>query len=898
MTNQDILHTKLFIPPPRPDLVLRPRLIERLNEGLHRKLTLLSTPAGFGKTTLLSEWVDILLSDDQKGSRIGHRVAWLSLDERDNDLARFLTYFVTACKWDDGVDGTIGENALRMLESSQSPPTVDILTSLINDVSAIQNAVIFIFDDYHLIECQLIHDALVFLLERLPSQMHLVIATREDPQLPLARLRARSQLNELRAVDLRFTSHEAGEFLNQVMGLALSLEEITALETRTEGWIAGLQLAALSMQGKEDTNALIKSFTGSHRFVLDYLMEEVLEQQSEDVQRFLLKTSLLNRLTGLLCDALTGQDNGQQTLEYLEQANLFIVPLDNERRWYRYHHLFTDLLRQRLHQQAASSGGNEGRDVAELHRCASEWYENNSLEIEAFHHAAAANDVERAARLIEGKGMPLPFRGAVVPVLNWLESLPKTVLDAQPLLWAMYASVLMATGQMVSAEGKLQTAEAALQGAESDEKTRDLIGRIAATRATLALTQHQADTIIAQSRRALAYLHPDNLPYRTATTWKLGYAYQLQGDRAAAGQTYAEAISVSLASGNLVITQLASTGLGNIQEADNHLHLAAQTYQRVVQQVGDPPLPAAVCEAHLGLARISYEWNNLEAAQQHGQQSLQLARQLENTDRSIACEVFLARLKLTEGDMAGAAAMLAKAEQFVRQHNYVYRMPEVAAAQVYLLIQQGNLTTAAQLAQSHELPISQARVHLAQGETFTALTTLGPLRRKVEAKGWEDERLRVMVLQAVVLDAHGEREDAVQLLGDALALAEPGGFIRTFVDEGPPMTRLLYDALSRRIAPDYVRELLAAFPIAEQEQARLVQTQAPEFELVEPLSEREIEVVQFIAEGLTNQEIASRLFLSPNTVKVHTRNIYGKLGANNRTQAATKARDLGILAST
>ena len=315
MVNQDILTTKLIIPPTRPVRVTRPRLIERLNEGLHRKLTLLSAPAGFGKTTLLSEWVGILGSDGQKGRRIGQRVAWLSLDEGDNDLARFLTYFVAVLNGGDGVDGTIGKNALRMLESPQSPPTGDILTSLINEVTATQNSVIFICDDYHLIESQLIHDALAFLLERMPSQMHLVIATREDPHLPLARLRARSQLNELRAMDLRFTSSEAAEFLNRVMGLALSVEEITALETRTEGWIAGLQLAAISMQGKEDTNALIKSFTGSHRFVLDYLVEEVLEQQSEDVQLFLLKTSVLNRLSGFLCDALTGQDNGQQTPE-------------------------------------------------------------------------------------------------------------------------------------------------------------------------------------------------------------------------------------------------------------------------------------------------------------------------------------------------------------------------------------------------------------------------------------------------------------------------------------------------------------------------------------------------------------------------------------------------------
>lgn len=413
----------------------------------------------------------------------------------------------------------------------------------------------------------------------------------------------------------------------------------------------------------------------------------------------------------------------------------------------------------------------------------------------------------------------------------------------------------------------------------------------------MAVTQYQVETIIAQSRRALEYLHPDNLAFRTSTTWKLGYAYHLQGNRAAASQAYTEVISIGQASGNIIFTIMATIGLGNVQEAENQLYLAAQTYRRVLQLVGDPPLPAA-CEAYLGLARIFYEWNDVNAAQQHGQQSLQLARQVENSDRFVACEVFLARLKLAQGDVAGAAAILAKADQFARQHNFVFRMPEVAAAQVLTLLHQGNLAAAAHLAEKHELPISQARVHLAQGDTSAALAALGPLRQQMEAKGWQDERLKVMVLQAVANHAHGEKDKAVQLLGDALALAEPGGFIRIFVDEGQPMARLLYEALSRGIAPDYVRQLLAAFPSAEPEQTDSLKTQAPKSDLIEPLSERELEVLELIAEGLTNQEITSRLFLSLHTIKVHARNIYGKLGVHNRTQAVTRARALGVLPST
>src|SRR5256886_3039727 len=641
-----ILATKLYIPPLRPHVIIRPRLIERLNEGLHRKLTLIAASAGFGKTTLVSEWVEGI-------ERPRARTAWLSLDEGENDPARFLTYLVAALQT---IAATIGEGVLGALQSPQPPPTVSILTALLNDITTIKDPFVLVLDDYHVIDAKPIDHALTFLLEHLPPQMHLVIATREDPQLPLARLRARGQLTELRATDLRFTPSEAAGFLNQGMGLNLSAEDIARLSTRTEGWIAGLQLAAISMQGQQDTTSFITSFTGSHHFVLDYLVEEVLQQQPESIQTFLLRTSILDRLCGSLCDAvlLNPSGSGQATLEYLEHANLFLVPLDNERRWYRYHHLFADLLRQRLHQRSASSPGDEVGDVTELHRRASFWYEDNGLEIEAFQHAAAANDVARAERLIEGEGMPLQFRGAGAPVLNWLESLPRTVLDARPSLWVTYASTLLFGGQHTAVEQKLQAAEAALQGTEPDGKTRDLVGRIASMRATLAVIQHDVETIITQSRRALEYLHSDNLPVRTATTWTLGYAYQLQGDRAAASQAYTEIISIGKSFGDSIYTIAATINLGQLQEADNQLSLAADSYRRSLQLAGDPPQGMA-CEAHLGLARICYEWNDLEAAEQHAQQSAELARQIL-VDTFAAYGVFVARLKLAQGDVAGAAA--------------------------------------------------------------------------------------------------------------------------------------------------------------------------------------------------------------------------------------------------
>src|SRR6266487_4135523 len=391
-----ILATKLYIPRLRPNVVIRPRLIERLNEGLYRKLTLISAPAGFGKTTLVSQWVE----------GIERPAAWLSLDEGENDPARFLTYLVAALQT---IAATLGEGVLGVLQSPQPPPTEAILTALLNDITTIRDHFVLVLDDYHVLDAKAVDHALTYLVEHLPPHMHLVIATREDPQLPLARLRAGDQLTEVRVTDLRFTHSEAAGFLNQVMGLNLSAQDIAALETRTEGWIAGLQLAAISMQGHKDTISFIKSFTGSHHFVLDYLVEEVLQQQPESVQTFLLRTSLLDRLCGSLCDAvlLDATASGQATLEYLERANLFLVPLDNERRWYRYHQLFADLLRQRLQQRSASSTGDEVGDVTELHSRASVWYEDHGLEIEAFHHAAAAHDVARAERLIEGEGMPL-----------------------------------------------------------------------------------------------------------------------------------------------------------------------------------------------------------------------------------------------------------------------------------------------------------------------------------------------------------------------------------------------------------------------------------------------------------------------------------------------------------
>jgi LuxR family transcriptional regulator, maltose regulon positive regulatory protein len=874
-----LLATKLSIPPIRPNVITRSRLVERLNAGLYRKLTLISAPAGFGKTTLVSNWL----------AGCSCPVAWLSLDKEENDPARFLAYLIAAVQT---IAPEIGTGVVGALFSPQPPPTEALLTLLLNDFAGMPHQFVLVLDDYHALESHAIDQALAYIIKHLPSQMHLVLLTREDPQLPLARWRAEGQVTELRAADLRFTLTEATDFLVQAMALTLSADDIAALQTRTEGWVVGLQLAALSLQGQEDVASFIHSFTGNHQFVLDYLMEEVLRQIPEYIQTFLLRTSFLERLCGPLCDAVVHvpTPSGQAILEYLERANFFLVPLDHERRWYRYHHLFADVLRQRLQQKIAMFPADEESDLAELYRRASQWFEENGLLSEAFHYAVAANDVDLAERLMEGNGMPLHFQGAVVPVLHWLASLPKTIMDARPSLWVMYASALSMSGQLTNVEPKLQAAEAALQDANPDTVTRNLIGHIAAIRAMMAATQYQVEIIIDQSRRALEYLHPDNLPVRTATTWKLGFAYQIQGERAAAYQAYTDVLSISQATGNVIFSVMATIGLGNIQELDNQLSLAAVTYQQALHLIGHLPLLVA-SEAHLGLARICYEWNDLDAAQHHGQQGIQLARQIENTDREASGEVLLARIKLARGDMVGASALLA---QVNRSDPFVNCPPDVIAAHVLMLLYQNNLTVADQLVRSHNLPLSQARVYLALGDPAAAQAVLTEWRSHAEARGWQDERLKAMVLQSLAFQMQGEQDRAVQLLGDALALAEPGGFIRIFVDEGKPMAQLLFEANANGISLDYIGKLLAVFA-AEQQRDTSESVALPTSSLIEPLSRRELEVLHLIAQGCSNQEIANQLSLALDTVKGHNRKIFGKLAVQSRTEAIARAHKLGLL---
>ena len=870
----DLLQTKLHVPRLRPFLVPRPHLIKALNQGLAGKLTLISAPAGFGKTTLVSSWIDTLQTENATLPPLSTQIAWLSLDKNDHVPARFLSYIIAALQ---RVDPHIGVSARSMLQASPLPvPT--LLTALLNDIAARPDPLVLVLDDYHVIDAQPIDEALAFLLDHMPPQLHLMITTREDPDLPLARLRVRGQLTAVRASDLRFDLTEAAVFLRQTMGLDLSEDNIAALEARTEGWVAGLQLASISLQGRQhDAADFIDAFTGSHRFVLDYLVEEVLHRQSESVQRFLLQTSILDRLCGPLCDAVCLSTDGQATLEALDRANLFLIPLDNERRWYRYHHLFVEFLRQRLQQQYPNN-------IAEHEIRASEWYEDNGYEIEAFQHAVAANDVQRAERLVEGEGTPMHFRGAGAYVLNWMASLSKTELDASPSLWVIYASTLLFVGQHLAVEQKLQAAEAALQDSGSDDKTTDLVGRIASLRATMAVIQNDVETIIAESLRAQKYLHPDNLIYRISATWALGVAYQFQGNRAAASRAFTKTISIG---GDSIYVIAATINLGNIQESDNQLTLAAKTYENSLHLAGDPPQPIA-CEGFLGLARIHYEWNDLDAAEQYGQQCFQMTQQMDNVDSFVSYGIFLSRLMLARGDVPGAVTVLDEVEEFVHHNNFEFRMPSVADAQVLALLREGSVEKAAQLTRMHDLPFSQARVHLAEGDSASALAILERLCQ--QAKDQPDERLKVAVLQAIAYQANGELDKALQALRDALMLAEPDGFMRIFLDEGAVMAQLLSDAMAQGMVPGYVSKLLAVFE-AEKQEPDLPLPQA----LIDPLSERELEVLALVAAGLKNKEIAEQLFISLNTVLYHIKNIYDKLGVRKRTLAIIKARELDLL---
>jgi LuxR family maltose regulon positive regulatory protein len=870
-----LLTTKLYIPTVRPELVSRPRLIERLNAGLHRKLTLISAPAGFGKTTLLSEWA----------AGCQRPVAWLSLDEGDSDPARFFTYLIAALQ---RVDPGIGQGAQAMMQSSQPPPPEVLLTALINDIAAASQPFILVFDDYHLITALPIHQLLAFLLGHQPPQIHLVIATREDPPLPLSRLRARGQTVEIRQADLRFTPEETADFLRRVTQADLLSADVAALQQRTEGWIAGLQLVALSIRGQDDVSRLVQSLTGSHRYILDYLMDEVFQQQPADVQDFLLRTSILDRFTAALCDAVAERDDSHKVLLALGQANLFIVPLDQSRQWYRYHRLFADLLRHRLHIALEDQ-------VPCLHQRASQWYEAEGFPADAVQHALAGSDWEQAVTLILDISETMLKRGEVVTLLGWFQALPDEVVLANPRLCYEYSWPLILSDQIDAAEPYLARAE---QVALENEIT-PLLGEIAIAKAHIARARGDNAQVIELSEQALSLLPQDELSGRSIVAVNLGLAQWYRGRLAEAEQALLEAQRAGRGSGNEYVRWTAVLFLSRIQTARGQSCQAAESYRQMIEKGGQLPI---VGLAHYDLGRLSYEWNDLETAADHLQRGIEIVRRGGSVEFEAGGYAALAFIKQAQGDSAAAQAALQRADRLLEKPG-ISPSPRLytLASHVAVALGQGDLDAASRVVERFPkleeagsfpdyllLMLAQARVLLAQGQRAAAMEHLETLRAIASQAGWQSTVTQARALQAL---AAPTPEEAHAFLTEALTLAEPEGYVRTFVDAGEPMAELLREAAARKVAPDYVKKLLRAFDASEAHPPPPAVAQP----LIEPLSDRELDVLRLLADGQTNQEIALALFISVNTVKTHLKNIYGKLGVNNRREATVQAKKLGLI---
>jgi LuxR family maltose regulon positive regulatory protein len=909
-----ILATKLYIPPPRPKAVLRPRLIERLDEGLHRKLILVCAPAGFGKTTLLGEWV----------AALPRPAAWLSLDEGDNDPARFLSYFVAALRT---IAPSMGEGVLDALGSPQSPPTESILTALLNEMAALAEDSVFVLDDYHVIHATAVDDALTFLLEHLPPRVKLVIATREDPPLPIARMRARGQLSELRAADLRFILTEAAGFLEGAMGLKLSAEEMAALEERTEGWIAGLQLAALSMRGREDVGEFIRAFAGDNRYIVDYLTEEVLGSQSDRIRSFLLSTSILDRLSGPLCDAVTGQEGGNARLEALERGNFFVVPLDDKRRWYRYHHLFADVLYAYLMTEQPDR-------VPVLHRRASEWYEHNGSVADAIRHALAAEDFGRAADLVELAVPEMRRSRQEVTLLGWFEALPDELFRVRPVLSVHYAGTLLQSGRLEGVEDRLRDAERWLdtgadvgerpEGSSAEmvvvdkEEFRRLPGSVTIYRAGIALVVGDVLGTVKYARRALDLAAEDDHFRRGSAAALLGLARWTSGDLEAGHRSYADGMAHLLRIGHISDAIGCAIALADMRIGQGRLRDAMGTYERglrLATEQGEPFLRGAA-DMHVGMSEIHHERNELDAATKHLLRSEELGEFAGLPQNRYRWRVAMARICEAHGDLDDALDLLDEAERLY-VGDFFPNVRPVAARKARVWVAQGRLGEALVWARDLGLSahddlgylrefehISLARVLIAlyknDREERSIHEAMGLLERLLQAAE-EDGRIgnviEILVLQALAHEAQCESLSAFVPLERVLTLAEPEGYVRTFVDEGPSMEQLLLEAAARGIMPDYTGKLLAAF----EAEGRIDSDDSPRptppasQPLAEPLSDRELEVLRLIAQGLSNREIGERLFLAIITVKGHNRNIFRKLQVRRRTEAVARARELGLL---
>ena len=906
-----LVATKLHRPRPRPELVSRPRLAERLDQGIEGELVLVCTPAGFGKTTLVAHWA----------ATASWPVAWLSLDEGDNDPARFWRHVAAALA---RVRPGVGEPVAALLGGPQPASFEAVGTALVNQLAEAEERVVLVLDDYHLVQAPEVHASVSFLLEHLPRQLRLVVASRADPPLPLARLRAGGQLTELREADLRFTAAEAAELLGTAAGPDLPEAAVAALAARTEGWAAGLQLAALSLRDHRDPAGFVQTFTGSHRHVLDYLTEEVLGRQPAELVGFLLETSILERLSGRLCAAVTGRADSQALLERIERANLFLVPLDEQRRWWRYHQLFADLLQARLRQQ-------QPERVAELHRAAAAWSEEHGLADEAIGHALAAGDAGWAARLIEYHLEDLILRRNERATLSrWLGALPAEVLRRRPRLRAGQAIAALLAGRLEEAERRLAEAERWFAVAD-DEPYQASVGRTASIlanlpagtavgRAELARLRGDPEREAAFARQALARLTDEDRLLATYVPYHLAVADWMAGRLAEAEVALAEVVAKRSAAGerHLALVMANAYDLGHVQQAQGKLAAALDTYQRGLElAAGPPPLPSAGM-AKVGLAEVLYERGELDAALQHAIDGVALCRQLAYTPPLAAGLLVLARIRHAQGDRIGALAAVAEAEGVALGPQVVDRNP-AAALRARLALANGEVAEATGWVQTLGLSAEDepsyphereylilARVLLATRGSERALGLLERLAALAAAQGRTASLIQVRVLQALTHAACGQEQPALSSLASALTLAAPEGWLRVFVDEGPPLADLLRKLLAGRRAAedeatetvprDYLTRLAAAFEQAGAPAlpaARRGAVVVPG--LVEPLSARELEVLELLAAGLPNRAIAEELVVTLDTVKSHVSRLFDKLGTTNRTQAVGRARELGLV---
>jgi ATP/maltotriose-dependent transcriptional regulator MalT len=909
-----LLETKFFVPRSRRGLVPRPRLSERLDRGAASKLMLVSASAGFGKTTLLAEW----LAAGPAAPADRRLAAWLSLDRGDSDPASFWTYVIAALQT---VASGVGESALALLRATQPPPIETVLTVLLNDLGVIAADIVLVLDDYHVIDARDVQDGMAFLLDHLPARLHVVIAGRADPALPLARLRARGELAEIRAAELRFTPDEAAAYFNEMMGLQLTARDVAALEERTEGWIAALQLAALSMQGRDDVGGFIAGFAGDDRYVVDYLVEEVLARQPDRVQAFLLRTSILGRLSGPLCDAVTGQGGGKAMLEALERGNLFLVPLDDRRRWYRYHHLFADVLQARLLDEQPGQ-------VPDLHRQASAWYQQNGEPSAAISHALAAGDFGRAADLVELAIPALRRTRQEATVRGWLEVLPDEVIQVRPVLSMHFAGALLTGGKLEGVEGRLRDAERWLgapaahhEGPRArpagmivadEEEYRRLPAAIEMYRAGQALAQGDAPGTVRHARRALDLAEEDDHLCRASASGLLGLASWGSGDLEAGHRAYCECVAGLRRAGFFADILGCSIALADIRITQGRLGEAMRTYQQALPLVPEPggPVLRGTADMHVGLSELYRERDDLHAAMQHLLRSQELGEHNGLPQNRYRWRVAMARIRQAEGNLGGALDLLNEAERLYVSDFFPNVRP-VPALRARVRIAQGRLGEALGWAREQGLSVDDDLSYLREFEHITlarmllarhegervqrsvheAARLLERLRLAAEEGGRAGRVIEILVLQALAHQRLGDIPAALSCLEPAMTLAEPEGYVRVFIDEGPPMTSLLKAAAKQGTARTYVRRLLAA--VSETGHDAPVK-QA----LIDPLSERELDVLRLLGTELDGPAIARELTVSLNTMRTHTKNIYAKLAVTSRRAAVRRAAELDLLSRT